>query len=69
MKEELKTILKNKRDGRTALAHRTFSEKIAILEGLRERRHSIAASRPPSPRPSSTHAKAHDKDKDISLER
>lgn len=44
MKKPLETILHDKREGRLALAQPSFSEKIAVLEKLRERRQAIAAS-------------------------
>lgn len=44
MNQVLKKIFQEKQEGRKALAERSFSEKIAILEKLRERNRAIAAS-------------------------
>jgi len=44
MKPTLNKVLQDKRDGRTALAQRSFSEKVAVLEKLRERHRAIAAN-------------------------
>ena len=44
MKQALNKVVQDKRDGRAALAQRSFSEKVAVLEKLRERNHAIAAN-------------------------
>jgi hypothetical protein len=48
MKQDIKSLLQSKREGRVALAQLSFSEKIALLEKLRERNRVIAAARPKS---------------------
>lgn len=54
MKRIRDTVLRAKREGRAAVAERSFSEKIAILEILRERDRAIAAN------PLRSAAKPHD---------
>ena len=44
MKKPLGTILRDKREGRVALSRLSFSEKISVLEKMRERRQALAAS-------------------------
>jgi hypothetical protein len=45
MKPQIKTVLQRKQEGRAVLAQLSFSEKIALLEKLRERNRLITASR------------------------
>jgi|CXWL01.1.fsa_nt_gi hypothetical protein len=69
MNPAMRQILESKRRFRRQVAERSFSEKLLILEKLRERSLAIAASPLRSQADSSTRARAHVKAKDQYRER